>query len=161
MSDNEELTTYLNDHHSGAAGARDLVEKSAANNEGTPLGAFLSTLLTAIEEDIAALVEIMDHLGVQKSALKQAAGKLGETLSRLKLHDRVTGGAGLSQLLELESLVMGISGKAALWETLTELARTDTRLRGIDLQRLSGRAQDQLGAVREEHRKVAATAFAG
>jgi len=103
----------------------------------------------------------MELLGVQKSALKQAAGMVAETLSRLKLHKRVTGDADLSQLLELESLAMGITGKAALWETLIELARTDTRLRGVDLQGLRVRAQEQLGAVRDEHRKVAAAAFAG
>ncbi|MBA3266654.1 MAG: hypothetical protein H0T70_00130, partial [Acidimicrobiia bacterium] len=91
------------DHHAGGAGARDLIAKSAANNEGTALGGFLLALLTAIEEDIAA--------------------------------------------------------KAALWQALTELARTDARLAGVDLQRLSGRARDQLQQVAEHHRQVAATTF--
>ncbi len=50
---------------------------------------------------------------------------------------------------------MGVTGKAALWDTLTDLARTDTRLRGVDLQRLSGRADDQLQSVMEHHRQVA------
>ena len=34
MAEDTQLATYLNDRHAGAAGARDLVEKSAANNRG-------------------------------------------------------------------------------------------------------------------------------
>ena len=159
MADDELLATYLNDHHAGGAGARDLIAKSAANNEGTALGGFLSSLLTAIEEDIAALEDIMERLGVPQAALKQAAGRVAEKLSRLKLHERVVGDAGVSQLMELEALSGGITAKAALWRTLTELAHTDARLAGVDLQRLSGRGRDQLQQVAEHHRQVAATTF--
>ncbi len=41
---------------------------------------------------------------------------------------RVTGDADLSRLLELETLSMGITGKADLWQSLTEAPKTDTRL---------------------------------
>jgi len=153
------LSTYLNDHHAGASGAIDLANKAAANNEGTPFGEFLSGLLKALEADMASLHRIMDLVAVQQSALGQAAGKAGEKLSRLKMHERVTGDADLSRLVELETLSMGIAGKADLWQTLTEVARTDARLGDVDLERLTGRAQDQLQSVRERHRMVAATMF--
>ena len=159
MADTDVLATYLNDHHAGGAGARDLIAKSASNNQGTPLGAFMSTLQTEIEEDLASLEEIMERLSVPKAGLKQAAGKVAEKLSRLKLHEKVLGDAGLSQLMELESLTMGIIAKAALWETLSELAAGDERLAGVDLQRLAARAQDQLQRVQEHHRQVAASTF--
>ncbi len=97
---------------------------------------------------------------MQQAALKQAAGKVGEKLSRLKVHERVTGDADLSRLLELETLSMGITGKADLWHALTELAKTDTRLADADLTRLSSRAEEQLKSVQQHHRQVAASMFA-
>ncbi len=159
MADNELLATYLNDHHAGASGARDLVAKSATNNEGTPLGAFLSALRTAFEEDIAALEDVMARLGIAQAKIKQAAGKVAEKLTRLKLHEKVVGDAGLSQLMELETLAVGITGKIALWQTMAEVASTEPRLADVDLPGLSGRAQDQLQGVQEHHRQVAAASF--
>jgi len=47
MAKQELLSTYLNDHHAGASGAIDLANKAASNNEGTPLGSFLSELVKA------------------------------------------------------------------------------------------------------------------
>ncbi len=160
MAKQEQLSTYLNDHHAGASGAIDLANKAAANNEGTPFGSILAELAKALEADMASLHRIMDLLGVQQAALKQAAGKVGEKLSRLKVHERVTGDADLSRLMELETLSMGITGKADLWQALTELAKTDTRLADADLPRLSVRAKDQLESVQQHHRQVAASLFA-
>ncbi len=109
---------------------------------------------------MASLHRIMDLVAVQQAALEQAAGKVGEKLSRLKMHERVTGDADLSRLLELETLSMAIIGKADLWHTLTEVAKTDNRLADVDLVRLSDRARDQLQSVQERHRTVAAATFA-
>ncbi|MDQ6838795.1 MAG: hypothetical protein M3137_10810 [Actinomycetota bacterium] len=159
MAKQEQLSTYLNDHHAGASGAIDLANKAAVNNEGTPLGTFWSELLKALEADMSSLHRIMDLLQVQPAALKQAAGKAGEKLSRLKLHEKVTGDADLSRLLELETLSAGITGKSDLWQALTELAKTDTRLAGVELARLGTRAKAQLKSVQQQHRKVAATLF--
>jgi hypothetical protein len=159
MAESPPLSTYLNDHHAGAEGAIQLTAKAADNNQGTPLGTFLSTLLNDIEADMASLHRIMDLLEVRPVTLKQMAGKVGEKVSRLKLHEGVTGDPDVSRLLELETLSVGITGKADLWQTLTELARTDTRLADVDLARLTDRAQDQLQRVREQHRLVAATMF--
>jgi len=161
MADRQSLSTYLNDHHAGAAGAISLAEKAATNNKGTPLGDYLSTLHNALEADMASLHRILDLLEVHPAALKQAAGKVAEKVSRLKLHETVTGDADLSRLLELETLSMGITGKADLWQSLTELAKTDPRLADIDLPRLKSRAKEQLKGVQDHHRQVAAGLFSG
>jgi len=159
MAKQHQLSTYLNDHHAGASGAIDLANKAAVNNEGTPVGSFWSDLVKSLEADMASLHRTMDLLEVQPSALKHAAGKAGEKLSRLKLHENVTGDADLSRLLELETLSAGITAKIDLWQALTVLAKTDTRLADVELARLSTRAKAQLKSVQQHHRQVAAALF--
>jgi hypothetical protein len=101
----------------------------------------------------------MQRLGVEKTVVKQAAGRLVEKLGRLRMHQTVTGHPGLSRVLELEALIMGVNGKLALWRALREITTDDDRLAGVDLDDLIGRAQAQLGALEDLHRAAAAEAF--
>lgn len=155
MANDDQLATYLNDHLTGAAAAVDLAEKSAAKNKGTPFGMFMSDLGTAIEEDRLTLATLMERLGIERARIKQAMGAAVERLSRLRLHDAVTGDPDLSRLMELEALDMGVTGKLALWRTLQELALTDARLAGADLDTLVKRAKAQLVQIEEHHRETA------
>lgn len=156
----QHLPTYLNDHLSGSMAAIDLAEKAAARNEGNRLGAFLTGLLRAIDEDRVTLEGIMDRLGVEKGGAKATAGRVVEKVSRLRLHEKVTGHPDLSRVLELETLVMGITGKLRLWHSLQELAPSEPRLAGVDVDTLVQRAHDQLAGLDEHHREAAARAFA-
>jgi len=155
MAADEQLATYLNDHLAGAMGAVDLAEKSAEKNSGIALGTFLSGLKTAIEEDRVTLVMVMERLGVEQATIKQASGRIVEKLSRLRLHEKVTGDPVLSRLMELETLHMGVTGKLSLWRTLQEVARRDSRLAGVDLEALIQRAQSQIAEITEQHQEVA------
>lgn len=159
MVAHEQLATYLNDHLAGAEAGRDLAEKIASDNEGTELGSFMSGVLVAIEDDRQTLEDVMRRAGVERAALKQAAGHLAEKLGRLRLHQRITGDPGLSRLLELEALIMGVTGKLALWRALGEVAGGDDRLADVDFEVLVGRAQEQLSGLEEHHRIVATQAF--
>ncbi|HEX2192608.1 MAG TPA: hypothetical protein VHH09_05400 [Acidimicrobiales bacterium] len=159
MGGHEQLATYLNDHLAGSEAGRDLAEKIASDNEGTDLGAFMSGVVTAIEEDRTTLEDIMRRAEVEKAFAKQAAGRLAEKLGRVRLHQRVTGDPGLSRVLELEALIMGVTGKHALWQTLRQVGRDDDRLAGVDFDSLIGRAEEQLRGLEEHHRAAAAEAF--
>ena len=159
MAENEQLATYLNDHLAGSMAGRDLAEKVAADNEGTALGSFASTLLAAIEEDKATLESLMQRLDVEQAVIKQAAGRLAEKVSLLRLHKMITGKSELSRLMELETLMMGVLGKLALWQTLQELAATEAGLAGVDLDRLVARAREQLQGLEDHHRAAATDAF--
>jgi hypothetical protein len=46
-------------------------------------------------------------------------------------------------LIGLESLSLGIEGKAQLWRTLGEVSMTEPRLSGIDFAELTARARGQ------------------
>lgn len=159
MVGREQLATYLNDHLAGSEAGRDLARKVAADNEGTALGSFMSGVVTAIEEDRTTLEDVMRRAGVEKVFAKQAAGRLAEKLGRVRLHQRVTGDAALSRLLELEGLILGVTGKLELWRTLREIARADESLGGFDFDVLIGRAEEQLQGLEEHHRAAATEAF--
>jgi len=116
------LEVYLNEHLAGSAAAVDLVGRVRAQNEGTALASFLAGLQGEIEADRETLQAVMGRLGVPASTLKQLAGKVAETLSRLRLDEHITGGAVVTRLMELETLSLGIEGKLSMWHSLQQVA---------------------------------------
>lgn len=155
----EQFEAYLGDHLAGSAAAIDLVEKIRSENEGTPLAAFLDALGREIEADKATLEAVMERLGVPTSSVKQLAGKVVEKLSRLRLNDRVTGGPAVTQLMELETLSLGIEGKLSLWRSLRQVADDRPELAGFGLETLMARAVEQRAAVERHRLESAIQAF--
>ena len=155
MSSNELLGVYLNEHLAGSAAGTELAEKLRDNNQGTELGNTMAALHRDIEQDRAALEELMARLEVERHPVKEAAGWLLERLSRLRLNPALTGSAELTRLLETEALSLGIEGKLAMWLALKEHAPRDPRLAATDLDRLVERARSQRRTL-EPHRIAAA-----
>jgi hypothetical protein len=62
-------------------------------------------------------------------------------------------------LLELEALIAGVSGKLQLWRGLGEIASTQPRLRGFDFAGLSRRAEDQRRRLEGLHAPAARDAL--
>ena len=138
------LSTYLNDHLAGATGGLELVKRTRGSNEDTPpYGEFLATLEREIEEDRTTLMAIMDALDVDKNQLKVSFGWLAEKVGRLKLNDQLVGYSPLSRLIEFEGLMLGITGKLALWRALQRVAGGDGRLAEFDFAALIDRAERQ------------------
>lgn len=160
MADTHALDVYLNDHLAGSAAAVELVERIRAGNEGTELAAHMERLALEVEEDRDTLGDVMTRLGVVRSTPKQAAGKVMETLSRLRLNPRITGSAAVTRLMELETLSLGIEGKLALWRSLGEVAAARPELGAFDLAALASRAVSQRAGV-EPFRLEAARAALG
>jgi len=152
------LAIYLNDHLAGATVGVELARRlRASNSENDVFGPPLDRLCKEIEEDRASLEQAIDRLGFSQSRVKPAGAWVAEKLGRLKLNGHLRGYSPLSRVLELEGLLIGITGKMALWETLAELDGTE-RL-GVDFERLAARAAEQRSAVDDLHR-LATTAIA-
>ena len=149
------LAIYLNDHFAGSALGLDLARRSLKNNRGTPLGAFLERLVREIADDRQTLSRVMDALGVRRSPIKPVLARAFERIGRLKLNGRLTSYSPLSRVLELEGLVMGVTGKRALWRALRELDAELPPLGGFDLDALERRADAELAEL-ERHRLDAA-----
>jgi hypothetical protein len=148
------LAIYLNDHLAGATGGVELARRLRDSNEQDAIfGEPLRRVCEEIEADRAALERIIERLGYSRSTIKPAGAWVAEKLGRLKLNGQLRGYSPLSRLLELEGLLIGITGKIGLWQTLGEL-ELGQRL-GIDLEQLATRAVEQRAAVDDLHRLAA------
>jgi len=145
------LAIYLNDHLAGSTFGVELSRRAKRNNEGNDYGAFATELSREIAEDRQTLLSVMGRLGIRPSRPKTGLSWLAEKIGRFKLNGRLLAYSPLSRLLELEFLLLGITGKLALWRLLEQLASTDPRLAGVDFAALTERAERQREAV-EQHR---------
>ncbi|HWI03854.1 MAG TPA: hypothetical protein VNT52_08525 [Acidimicrobiales bacterium] len=159
MAETAPLDVYLNDHLAGSAAAVELVERIRDNNQGTPIAAHMEKLALEIEKDRDTLGDVMERLGVVRSTPQQVAGKVLETLSRLRLNQRITGNADVTRLLELETLSLGIEGKLQLWRALSEVAQTRPELGEFDLAALATQAVSQRAGVEPFRLEAAAAAL--
>ena len=155
----EYLETYLQDHRAGAEMGSDLARRLAEENAGTPYEDFLLGLAQEIEQDVEVLEDIMGRFGVSKSVVKTASAKVGEKLARLKPNAELTAYSPLSRVLELEGLRSGVSGKLALWDSLSQIAPHDDRLDEDEIAGLVAKAESQLAGLREHHAMAAREAF--
>jgi hypothetical protein len=148
----ELLGIYLNDHLAGATGGVETARRARGSNEGTEFGEPLARLCVEIEADRESLEAVMKELGVGRSRLKPAIGWIGEKLGRLKPNGQLRGYSPLSRIVELELLLLGITGKSRLWTLLQELVgeRSDS-----DLPALIARATDQRERVEEMQLRAA------
>lgn len=153
------LGIYLNDHLAGSTAGLELARRARGSNEGTPLGDFLAGFVVELEEDRVALEAMMDRLGVGKDRLKIGAAWAGEKAGRLKLNGSVTSYSPLSRLVEVEGLLIGVSGKRAGWLGLLEIAPREPRLDVEELERLVSRAEAQLSGLRSHHAAAARVAL--
>ena len=146
------LAIYLRDHHAaGVAGTR-LATRAARAQTAT---SDLRAVALEIEQDLSALEGIMRSLGVERDRGKDALARIGERLGRLKPNGRHRERSPLSDVLELEALVVGITGKKALWLSLRAGSSAPTE----DLERLVERAESQLRVVEEARLLAVRRAF--
>jgi hypothetical protein len=150
-----QLEIYLNDHLAGASGGVELARRlRASNRDDAIFGEPLSRVCGEIEADRIVLEQVIERLGYSRSRIKPAAAWVAEKLGRLKLNGQLRGYSPLSRLIELEGLLIGITGKIGLWETLTELGTGENL--DADLEQLTVRAAAQRAAVDDLHRLAAA-----
>jgi hypothetical protein len=151
------LAIYLQDHHAaGVAGSR-LARRVASSSAGNQLDADLSRVADEIAEDLAALESVMRRIGTKPNVMKDAIALAGERLGRLKPNGRLQRRSPLSDVLELETLVVGITGKQALWVSLRSAALLPTE----KLDHLVERAVAQKRIVELAREAAARRAFAG
>jgi hypothetical protein len=157
MSDQDLLSTYLRDHFAGSTGGLELARRTAQQLPERDM----DEIAAEIAADRETLRELMSRLDVDPSTLKAGMGWLGERIGRLKLNQRMFGRSPLSDVLELEGLIIGVSGKLQLWRGLARIAPTDGRLKQFDFERLAQRAEDQRRRLEELHAQAIGRALEG
>jgi hypothetical protein len=139
----DRLSIYLNDHLAAATAGANLARRTAGSNAGTSYGPELQAIAIEIEEDRAALADVMRRLAVGHDRLKTTLAWAAERAGRLKLNGQLRGYSPLSRLEEIETLSIGVEGKLALWRALLSTRGSDPRLDGVDLNELIDRARSQ------------------
>lgn len=153
------LRIYLNDHSAGSLTGLEVAKRCLSSNQGTPLGEYLQQFVAELEDERAELHRVIEALGFPRDKVKDGMGWVAEKAGRLKLNGQITGYSPLSRLVELEGLVIGVTGKRGLWRSLREIAETDPRIAVVDLDRLEKQAQAQLEELEKHRLEAAATAF--
>ncbi|MER7575869.1 hypothetical protein [Streptomyces sp. NPDC126514] len=149
------LAIYLNDHLAAATGGVELARRMVQEHGESAHGKELRALSAAIAEDRAALLRFMADLDVPPRRYKIYAAWLGEKVGRAKPNGRLLRRSGLTLLVELEAMRLGVQGKILLWRTLHRAAAVDPRLDSEQLLHLLSRAEDQLISLDSLHAKAA------
>lgn len=155
------MRIYLNDHLAGATVGRGLARRMTRAGQHPDESARLEKVCREIAEDGRALRQIMRRLGVRIDPIKAGVGWVGEKVGRLKLNGRMLRRSPLSDVVELEAMSVGVSGKLAGWTLLRELATTTDELDSRELERLIGRAEGQLVVLEKIRLRVGAAVLAG
>jgi hypothetical protein len=100
---------------------------------------------------------MLDRLGESPNLVKVLLGWAAEKAGRLKPNGQLTGPSDLGQLIELEGMYVGVTGKLSMWTNLA--AAGDERLDDFDLDRLVERAKSQRERIDEQRIKLAAEIF--
>jgi hypothetical protein len=143
------LATYLNDHLAGEVASSELARRISRTRPE------LRALADEIESDREELLDVMRGYGVEPRQHKAAIGWLSEKAGRLKLNGRLLSRSPLSDVLELEGLLLAVEGKAALWRTLRALPGADTER----LDRLLRRAEGQADLAEQQRIRIAPKAL--
>jgi hypothetical protein len=150
-----QLEIYLNNHLAGATGGVELARRlRGSNRDDAVFGETLSRVCAEIEADRTILEQVIEELGYSRNKFKPVAAWVAEKLGRLKLNGQLRGYSPLSRLIELEGLLIGITGKIGLWQTLTDLGAGEDL--NADLGQLTERAAAQRAAIDDLHRIAAA-----
>ena len=136
------LGIYLNDHLAGATAGLELFRRATGTARGRT-GQVLTQLTAEVEQDRQSLLHLMGQLDVPVRHYKVFGGWALEKVGRLKVNGSLVRRSPLSDLIELEALVLAVQGKAAGFRTLRRVAEVDPRLAAAELDRLLDRAGRQ------------------
>jgi hypothetical protein len=115
----------------------------------------LRRVAAEIRQDLIVLEGIMRRLGVEPDRVKDSVSRFAELVGRLKLNGRLLRRSPLSDLVELETLVVGITGKQALWVSLREVPSIQVE----ELDLLAERAREQKRVVENARLAAAKRSF--
>ena len=153
------LGIYLNDHLAGATAGAELARRVARSHQDPRHRKRLAGLAADIAADRQALLQLMHGAGVPVRGRKILAGWAAEKATRLNPSTNFLTRSPLSELIELETLCLGIQGKAAGWRALLAAAANDGLTDQQRLRVLLDRAGDQLAVVEELRIQASASLF--
>lgn len=148
------LKDYLQHHWVGSTAGAAAFRRVGRNHRDPDAAAEIRDLAGEVAADREALREIMRSVGVQPSVIGTAGARVGELLGRLKPNGHVFTRAPLTDVIELETLRLAVTGKKAGFEVLRAAADDDHRLDPYALDRLLERADEHVRTLERLHVRV-------
>jgi hypothetical protein len=149
------LESYLNDHWLAAHAELRLAHRAASGAMDDEARRELAALARQVAEDRAALLAVLDGLGIGRPRRAERVVAAAERVGRLKTNGTWFRRSPVSDLVEIEGWIEAIQLRRLGWTALRELAEVDHRLNPYQLDMLIRRAEDQAAAL--EHLHVAAS----
>lgn len=148
------LKDYLQHHWVGSTAGAAAFRRVGRNHRDPDAAAEIRDLAGEVAADREALREIMRSVGVQPSVIGTAGARVGELLGRLKPNGHAFTRAPLTDVIELETLRLAVTGKKAGFEVLRAAADDDHRLDPYALDRLLERADEHVRTLERLHVRV-------
>lgn len=153
------LAIYLRDHLVGATGGLALARRAVGTMTSAAHTHALAQLADEIEDDLEALRRCAEALGIARPRVREAGALAAERVGRLKLNGQLRGTSPLSPVVELEALLLGVTGKTSCWRVLMAGGIAPLLPADIDLVALEAIALDQRRRLEELHREASSAAI--
>lgn len=153
-ADSRFVQLYVEHHLVGSGGGSALFHRTASSQSSPRARTELARLAQEIDEEQETLRGIAQRIGAHSTRGRELLAEAGEKLGRLKPSGRLLRRSPLSDVLELEALLLGVTGKRQGWATLRLLADDDPRLDAAQFDALAQRADAQLDVLTDLHREA-------
>ena len=150
----EVLEAYLQHHWVGSTAGVAAFRRVGQNHGDPDAAAEIRDLALEVAADREALRGIMLSVGVRPSVVGTAMARGGELLGRLKPNGHLFQRSPLTDVVELETLRLAVTGKKAGFEVLRSAADDDPRLDPFALDRLLERADEHVRTLERLHVSV-------
>jgi hypothetical protein len=159
--DDEVLTGYLQHHWAGSTAGVAAFRRVGRNLPDTQAAAEIRDLAGEVAADREALRVMMRRVGTRPSVIGTTLARVGELLGRLKPNGSLVHRTPLTDVVELETLRLAVTGKRAGFEVLRAAADDDQRLDPFALDRLLARADEHLRTLERLHVTVSRDRLVG
>lgn len=151
--DDDALRAYLDQHRTGATAVAQLVEVRIEQDRAP---AWLRTFHDQLIEERGVVDQIADRLDAPPLTPTRVAGRLANGVVRLAMRAAWTLNPALRDLLEYETMWVGVQGKLALWRTL-EVHADHPAVAGVDVEAYAARATEHAEHLERLRREAAAS----
>jgi hypothetical protein len=154
------LRFYLEDHYAASSGGLALAKRIVGQNESNDYGRALSTLVSELEQERESLTAMLQRVGSEPPKFRTLAVRGAELAGRLKPNGTLVSYSPLSLVVELEGMIMGVTGKLMLWRSLLQIVDGDERFDRAEIERLARMAEAQRSRLEDLHDRAAREALA-
>jgi hypothetical protein len=152
------LGIYVRDHLTGATGGLALFRRATGTMSRQEHADVLARIEREVTADLRDLRRCAAALDIERPRLREALAIGAERIGRAKLNGQLLGTSPLSPLVEVEALMLGVTGKASCWRVLATSGVADELPDDIDLGQLEARALRQRRDLEQLHHELASLA---